>query len=373
VTIAADEDEGPWTQPLPLGVYRIVSRKTPEGSSPSGSGSFVKQLPLYDASDSDSTIIDFLVCNQCLEIVETQVLVMKDTSSENCDDYGCQHGKEEEDGPLLLNRKKDSFHTKSKGRRVVRARCMVPVIVSPLSVENFIHGNGAGGTPVVPRRKFQSGWITIHREGKDERSPAVTAVPIAIGAYIVTTNDPLLSCDSNSKIKSILPSGSCMEVNATRIEFEENEEQMKCRYCSRESMYHTVAVRALIASGGYVTLFVVSVGVSGTHGSLCACGRLVQQTYAEPVPLGVYRIVHPALLTRGSGHQSPVMMRFHENDLVRVVETRVEGGCVRGHVDLVQTVDRGNSKGRKETISGWVSLFEPPSFSWAELSANVKI
>ena len=69
-----------------------------------------------------------------------------------------------------------------------------------------------------------------------------------------------------------------MEVDATRIEFGEKEEMMKCRTCGRESMYHTVAVRALIASGGYVTLFVVSVGVSGTHGSLCACGRLVQQT-----------------------------------------------------------------------------------------------
>jgi len=128
-----------------------------------------------------------------------------------------------------------------------------------------------------------------------------------------------------------------------------------------------------------VTLFVVSVGVSGTHGSLCACGRLVQQTYAEPVPLGTYRITHPTLLTLGSGHKTPVIMQLEENIFVRVVETRVEDGCVRGRVDIdvsdeyYGTTDGGedDTSRTKESVSGWVSLFEPPSFSWAELISNV--
>ena len=75
-----DEDEGPWSQPLPLGVYRISGDTTSTSgrnadSSSRDAGSSVKQLPLYDAPDSDSNIIDFLVCNQCLEIVETHASV----------------------------------------------------------------------------------------------------------------------------------------------------------------------------------------------------------------------------------------------------------------------------------------------------------
>lgn len=168
-----------------------------------------------------------------------------------------------------------------------------------------------------------------------------------------------------------------MEVDATRIEFEEIEELMMCRHCGRENMYHTVAVRALIASGGYVTLFVVSVGVSGTQGGLCACGRVVQQTYAEPVPLGTYRTTHPALLTRGSGPKTPAISQLKENVFVRVVETRVEGGCVRGRVNI--DISNGNSLGQKDdsrrnkSVTGWLSLFEPPSFSWAELTSKVGV
>merc|ERR1712127_880601 len=110
-------------------------------------------------------------------------------------------------------------------------------------------------------------------------------------------------------------------------------------------------------------------GVSGTLGSLCACGRLVQQTYAEPVPLGTYRITRPTFLTQGSGHQTTPITQLKEKVYVRVIETRVEGGCVRGRV--VIDVSNGNIPNpndhtrRKESLTGWVSLFEPPSFSWA--------
>ena len=182
----ADKDEGPW-KPLPLGVYRISGDTTSTSgrnadSSSRDAGSSVKQLPLYDAPDSDSNIIDFLVCNQCLEIVETQVLVTK--------------RKDTRDQMMGMH----NLSSNTEGKQVVRARCMVPVIISPLSVENFVRGDQFA--PILPQRKFRSGWITIN-EGKN----SVTASPIPIGAYIVITNDPLLSCDSNSKIKSILPSG----------------------------------------------------------------------------------------------------------------------------------------------------------------------
>ncbi|KAL7528975.1 hypothetical protein ACHAXR_002725, partial [Thalassiosira sp. AJA248-18] len=385
--LVADEDDGPWTQPLPLGVYRIVSGHRGNGSNKQHdnhdavrSGSSVKQLPLYDAPDSDSNIIDFLVCNQCLEIVETQLLVMKRSRDHNDQHHHNQQTHQQQqqqhhhqlsgiNTALLSNNNSSS----TEGQRVVRARCMVPVIIAPLSAENFVRGGDEFAT-ALPQRKFRCGWITLSEEqGADceKKSTAVTAVPIPIGAYTVTTNDPLLSCDANANIKSILPSGSCMEVNATRIEFQDKETMMKCHSCNRESMYHSVAVRALISSGGYVTLLAVSVGVSGTHGSLCTCGQLVQQSYAKPVPLGTYRITHPTLLTQGVGYSTKVMTELKEGARVRVIETRVEDGCVRGRVVVAlfgsnNGAKDDNSSRRKESVTGWANLFQPSSFRWAE-------
>lgn len=348
--LITDDDEGPWSQTLPLGVYRITGDAC--NADNGSTGSSVKQLPLYDAPDNDSNIIDFLVCNQCLEIVETQVLVMKNKKD-----------KQQQQREQVQNHHIAGMNDGPGAKHVVRARCMVPVIVSPLCMENLV-----GGAPVT-ERKFRSGWITLSETGG--KNSEVTATPIAAGAYVVKTNDPLLSCDSNSRIKSILPSGSCMEVDATRIEFERKEKLMKCSFCGRKNMYHSVAVRALIGSGGFVTLFIVSVGVSGTahSGGLCSCGRLVQEIYAEPVPLGTYRVVKPAFLTQGSGNGSNAITHLKEGAFVHVTETRVEEGCVRGRVEIAIVANNGNASGQRimESMSGWVSLFEPPSFRWAEL------
>mmetsp|Transcript_5255 Transcript_5255/g.11927 ORF Transcript_5255/g.11927 Transcript_5255/m.11927 type:complete len:1039 (+) Transcript_5255:164-3280(+) len=340
VSLVADEDEGPWSQQLPLGVYQISS----SGDTSTGdhtvnaknqdAGSSVKQLPLYDAPDSESNIVDFLVCNQCLEIVETQVLVTK------------RRDRDPKMGSM------NNYLSNTEGKQVVRARCMVPVVVSPLSAEQFVGGNEF--TPSKPQRKFRSGWITL---GDDKNSTDVTASPIPVGAYVVTTDDPLMSCDGNSKIKSILPSGSCMEVVTTRVEFEEDTKMMNCRCCDREGMYYTVAVRALIASGGYVTLFVASMGTSGTHGSLCVCGQLVPHVvYAEPVPLGKYRVTQPVCLTQDSGHKSPMITQLNENACVQVIETRVEDGRVRGRVKIIDFANGDDDQIRKESTTGWVSL-----------------
>ncbi len=144
---------------------------------------------------------------------------------------------------------------------------------------------------------------------------------------------------------------------ATRIEFEE-----------KDGTNHSVAVRGLLASGGYVTLSVVSVGASG--GSLHLSG-VRGESYAKLVPLGTYRMTCPADLTRDVGNDmTAVVARLEENSRVRVVETRVEDGCVRGRVVDVVFADidahRGDRRDVPEAITGWVSLFEPPSFSWAE-------
>lgn len=395
--LASDEDEGPWTSPLPLGVYRVSDGRVggeaggspPKKNSASNrnykrQGSFVKQLPLYDAPDEDSNIVDFLVSNQTLEIVETQVLVMKGrrgdiSEGDRAADPGSPSSANSSSvSSIIAGAGGDAGRV---GKRVVRARCMVPVIVpKPLSAEEFVAGR-SGELPDKLLRKFRTGWITL--EDGDGARNSVVANPIPLGAYVVTSDDPLLSCDGNAKIKSIYPAGSCMEVDATRIDFEEGTKTMKCR-CGREGTHYTVAIRALISSGGYVTLFVASVGTSSSLGSggghvssLCACGKLVPYVvYAEPVPLGMYRITQPTFVTQEIGHKSPVIAQLKVNTSVRVMETRVEEGCVRGRVNIiVDGQDDGSQDHRrvKETMAGWVSLFEPPSFRWAELSSTTHV
>ena len=153
----------------------------------------------------------------------------------------------------------------------------------------------------------------------------------------------------------------CIEVVATRIEFEE-----------RDGMYHSVAVRGLIASGGYATLSVASVGASGA--TLRLSGMSVRhESYAEPVPLGTYRTTRPAVVvTRGVGNGTSTVARLGENARVRVVETRLEGGRVRGRVVAGAAAERNAHRGGGDArdvpaeIAGWVSLFEHPSFRWAE-------
>lgn len=53
-----DEDEGPWTEPIPLGVYRIT---------------FSAGLPLRETPERDSLVLNKLERGRCVEVVETQV------------------------------------------------------------------------------------------------------------------------------------------------------------------------------------------------------------------------------------------------------------------------------------------------------------
>lgn len=159
----------------------------------------------------------------------------------------------------------------------------------------------------------------------------------------------------------------CIEVVNTRIEFEDDAKTMKCD-CGREGTYNCVSVRALLASGGYVTLLNTSIGTDGA----CVCGALVQQTiYADPVPLGTYKITHPTSVTKHIGLKTTVITRLTENSCVEVIDTKVEDGCVRGLVHISGSElyhdDDGRSNTDEAMLTGWVCLFEPPSFSWAEL------
>jgi hypothetical protein len=354
----ADEGEGPWSEPLPLGVYCIQGEDT-SGSRIANAGVAVKQLPLCDEPGNEHNITDILVARQSVEVVETRVVVMKKKLT----------------GGRLSNQKHFGMNAAAgvRGIRVVRARCMVPIVVPPRLQENFVPGSDR---VAKAQRKFRGGWITISEEdGNEEQtasgSKAATAHPIPLGAYTVVSTSGCAvtegaSCES--KLKSILPSGSCMEVVTTRIEFEEKHQRIECS-CGREGVHNAVAVRGLLASGGHVTLFVLPISTSGTFDNLCACGQLVQRTNAKAFPSGMYRIIHPegVYLTMGIA-ESQIITKLDINTFVNVVETGVEAGCVRGRVN----VSVGGSNG-VEFLTGWINLFEPPAFSWAELLSKSEI
>jgi hypothetical protein len=342
-SVAADEDEGPWSQPLPLGVYRIGVLGDNDGNVVSVDDDHrdAGHLPLHDAPDDESNAIDYLVPGQCIEIVETQVLVVKKKKKK-------KKRKNTKDGGIYTK----YSSVDAMGEQVVRARCMVPVvIVPPTSMNNVI---------AKPQRKYRNGWITLFGgEGTKDVHCSVAAFPIPLGAYVFKADDPLLLDDNKLKF----PIGSVVEVVTTRIEFDDKE---------REGMHHSVAVRGLLASGGYVTLYAISIGASGT--SLRLSGFVRSVIYAESVPLGTYRITQPTNLSSDilkNAAIDDVVTQLDKNERVRIVETRVEDGCVRGRVVEVFSARRQhrhvNSKDTQmaKTI-GWISLFEPPSLRWAE-------
>jgi len=306
--LISDEDDGPWSQPLPLGAYRIGN----------------DYISVFDTPEANSNCIGTLNSGDVIEVVETKVVMMKRRVSES-------------EGLSMLT-------SDFEGIRTVRARCMMTSDDSAY------------------KKRFKSGWITLSEEGKSDRDHSGTATPIPVGAHVVSSKEPLMSY-SGSQIKSILPSGSCMEVDATRLEFDETE-NVECD-CGQESSYPVIAVKALISLGGYATLSTHPMGKS----SQCACGKEIvtnPRHYAEPVALGVYKIVQSdgVFLTEGIGPNTPIVTTLKQNACAEVVETRVEEGCVRGKIDIFLSCDL-SEMGDKNT--GWISLFEPPSFVWAEL------
>ncbi|KAL7510013.1 hypothetical protein ACHAXN_006916 [Cyclotella atomus] len=327
-TGVSDEDDGPWSQPLPLGVYRV------EGDRLSGyihsESTSLAQLPLSDAPDNDRNITHILVNKQCVEIVEIQVVVMT-TKIINAADGVC-------------------------GVRTVRARCMVPILIPPMIPE---HVDGMRCVNARPQKKFKSGWISLCTD--ENLSMESNATPLPSGAYIVTSSTGCTVTEgrTGSKIKSILACSSCVEVVTTRIEFEEDE-MIKC-HCGRESMYSVVAVRALIASGGYLTLFIFPVSTLGSIDNVCYCGQLVQRTFADPVPIGMYKVTNPhgVAVTSAISQGSSTITIIQQGVCLTVLQTGVEDGCVRGRICLKDDCT-------SEPVTGWISLFKFPDQRWAQ-------
>ncbi|KAL3798692.1 hypothetical protein HJC23_004443 [Cyclotella cryptica] len=346
--MGADEDDGPWSEPLPLGVYRIQGNGSGGGVR---TRSALGQLPLSDAPDSDRNITHVLVDSQCVEVVETQVVVMKRkiTKKDRLSTNRHLFGMNAADGV--------------RGVRTVRARCMVPVLIPPMVPQDV---DGRRCVNARAQKKFKSGWITLCTD--DEYQPpsqhnitTSNALPLSLGAYIVVSSSGCTVTEGDrcdSKIKAILPCRSCIEVVTTRIEFEENESLLTC-HCGSERMHSVVAVRALLASGGHVTLFVFPISTSGTFDNLCHCGTLVQRTIAEPVPLGMYKIIHPGgvSLTARIGKDSSIVTMLEEDAVVEVIQTGVEDGCVRGRVRVEE---------EDGVTFGWMNLFEFPDRRWVE-------
>jgi hypothetical protein len=332
-----DEDDGPWSHPLPLGVYRI------QGARRNGRASSSSQLSLSEAADNDRNITHILADGQCVEIVETQVVVMKTKLTHE-----------------RLLRKQTGMNAADGicGIRTVRARCMVPILIPPMIPE---HVDGMRCVNARPQKKFKSGWISLCDDNVSRGG--ANAVPLLLGAYIVVSNGGCTVTEghrTDSKVKSILPCRSCVEVVTTRMEFEENEELMTC-HCGRESLHSVVAVRALIATGGHLTLFVFPISTSGSIDNVCYCGKFVQHTNAEPVPLGLYKITHPdgVSVTTTINKESPIISSIAEGVQVQVLQTGVEDGCVRGRISV-------QNDPAKEPVVGWVNLFEFPDLRWAE-------
>ena len=334
---AGDEDEGPWTGPIALGVYRVESRGAGGGGT----------LPLHDSADGGA-VVDHLCPGRCLEVVETRVVLAR--AGRGARSSGTLAGPS--GGP-------------SGTVRRVRARCMVPTL------QRRVVG---GDVRVV--EKFQGGWITLH-DGigggtGGGTADVAAALPVPMGAYVVTGggDGPLASTDAAGRnVRGVLPAGSVLEVDTTRIEFEDggagdgdggDGDGDDPRRTERR-----VAVRALIASGGYVTLFTCPVGGGG---GASASDDPPASVRAEPVPLGTYRVVSPTGLTQGIGHGTRLLAELRTNAFVRAVETRVENGCVRGRVDAV-LFEQGDGSIVRDSISGWVNLFQPPGYRWAELSS----
>jgi len=283
---SVDEDAGPWTEPIPLGVYRI---------------NFGAGLPLRETSERDSVVLGKLERGRCVEVVQTQV----------------------------------------KGDRV-RARVMVPQTEEEMS---------ESGAPNHGGINYTYGWISL----LNAMTGSSGASPVPLGAYVVVAEPGCVITESgrlNSKVKSTLIPGSCMEVVATRIE--------------------EGVVRGLIAAGGHVTLFIPpgsrlnnNLGDPGSGRKNGDGGRM----FAMPVPLGTYQIIQKGLsVTSGISSRSQTIMKLQLNANAEVVETRVEDGRVRGRICAVINEDgsRVVGHGQSGEINGWINLFEPNQ-RWAKI------
>lgn len=313
--VEMDVDSGPWTDPVPLGVYCINPRCN-------------VGVPLHNTSERESAVMasNTLDPGRCVEVVQTHVradgvvmarVIVSDVASQEENRVDDDNG----DSNANVNRKKN--------------------MDKKTSFNNFTTNNG---------------WMTL----LNPRTGHTGASPVPLGAYVAVADEPGCIVTEggtlDSKVKGILAPGMFIEIVATRME--------------------SGVVRGLVASGGYLTLFAPPGrrgGRAAGADSVCddkersssgkGSGKSTSM-FAIPVPLGKYQTIQDALsVTVGIASSSSLARELALTSTIEVIETHVEHGNnadgssnrVRGHIRFFAneegTVDCG-------TNSGWITLFE---------------
>lgn len=226
-----DEDEGPWTEPIPLGVYRIT---------------FSAGLPLRETTERDSLVLDKLERGRCVEVVETQVkgdrvrarCIVPPVPNEDgtCNTVG---GKFQSGWISLLN-----AMTGASGAQPVPLGAYVAVAESGCVIteggrlDSKVRGNLSPGSciEVVATRIEEGvvrgliaagGHVTLFvptgrtdRSGAQREGGRMFAMPVPLGTYQIIQNGVNITTgiSSASPVSVKLKQDACAEIVETRVE-----------------------------------------------------------------------------------------------------------------------------------------------------------
>jgi hypothetical protein len=223
-----DEDEGPWTEPIPLGVYRIT---------------FSAGLPLRQTPERDSLVLDKLERGRCVEVVETQV--KGDRVRARCivppmpNEEGVSGGKFQSGWISLLN-----AMTGASGAQPVPLGAYVAVAESGCVIteggrlDSKVKGNLSPGSciEVVATRIEEGvvrgliaagGHVTLFvptgktdRGGVQREGGRMFAMPVPLGTYQIIRNgvEVTTGISSSSPVSVKLKLDACAEIVETRVE-----------------------------------------------------------------------------------------------------------------------------------------------------------
>lgn len=223
-----DEDEGPWTEPIPMGVYRIT---------------FSAGLPLRETPERDSLVLDKLERGRCVEVVETQV--KGDRVRARCivppmpNEDGVVMGKFQSGWISLLN-----AMTGASGAQPVPLGAYVAVAESGCVIteggrlDSKVRGNLSPGSciEVVATRIEEGvvrgliaagGHVTLfvptgrtNRAGANKDGGRMFAMPVPLGTYQIIQNGVNITTgiSSASPVSVKLKLDACAEIVETRVE-----------------------------------------------------------------------------------------------------------------------------------------------------------
>jgi hypothetical protein len=223
-----DEDEGPWTEPIPLGVYRIT---------------FSAGLPLRETPERDSLVLNKLERGRCVEVVETQV--KGDRVRARCivppmpNEDGIVAGKFQSGWISLLN-----AMTGASGAQPVPLGAYVAVAESGCVIteggrlDSKVRGNLSPGSciEVVATRIEEGvvrgliaagGHVTLFvptgktdRAGTQRDGGRMFAMPVPLGTYQIIQNGVNITTgiSSASPVSVKLKQDACAEIVETRVE-----------------------------------------------------------------------------------------------------------------------------------------------------------